>query len=614
MQGVEILKKSLENMPLVPGVYKMLGKDNKPLYIGKAKNLKNRVTSYANIEKLPYRLKRMVFNIHRVEYLITKTEVEALLLESRLIKENKPQYNILLKDDKSFPYICIDEAHDFPRIYKHRGKKKKQSSYFGPYPSAGNVKEVITTLQKVFLVRPCKDSYFKARTRPCIEYEIKRCSAPCVNLIDKKNYMELIQETKDFLNGKTDDIQTDLKQKMQASSDAMEYEKAAEYRNRIVALNTVLNKQSIYSRNISDADIIAIANVGGTICIQVFFLRSGKILGNKEYFPSQIEGQENAEILQFFILSFYQEKPVPKNILLSEDVSEPEILNTALNELANSKVEISVPKQHGEKLKLVDIALTNAKQSIERKLAENENTEKTLEKIAGIFEIKEKIKRIEVFDNSHIFGAQAIGGMIVAGYDEENKWGFLKSQYRKFNVDAGDKKTGGDDFYMMRQVLTRRYGRIQKEDGNFPDLILIDGGKGQLSIAIKVFKELGLYDKLNFVCIAKGPDRNVGREDFYMPNGRIFKLPENDSALYFLQNLRDEVHRFAITGHRAKRSKALVKSPLDEIPDIGAVRKKSLLAHFGSAKAVKEASLEQLLQVKGISKNLSDQIYNYFRG
>ena len=590
----------------------MMGEGGRILYIGKAKNLKNRVSNYTIITQLPYRLARMVGQVTQVEYIITQSEVEALLLEARMIKEHKPPYNILLKDDKSFPYICIDETHDFPRIYKYRGAKKKNASYFGPYPSALTVKEAIAAIQKAFLLRPCKDSYFKNRSRPCIEYDIKRCSAPCVEYVSKVDYKKLVTQGKDFLSGKSDEIKLSLQAEMQKASDEMEYEKAATFRNRIATLVKIQSKQHIHTK-LEDADVIAIYNSTGKVCIQVFFVRGGKVLGNAEYFPRHTEEISNAEILQFFLISFYQEKPMPKNIILSEETAESEDTVAALRELSGINVEISVPKQHGEKLKLVEMALNNANQSIERKVAEEESSGVILKKIQKLFNIKEEIRRIEVFDNSHIFGANAIGAMIVAGFDEENKWVFLKKYYRKFNVDAGGKKTGGDDFYMMHQVLTRRYKRMMEENEKFPELILIDGGKGQQSVAFEVFRELGILDKVNFVCIAKGEDRNSGREDFYLQDERVFKLPVNDSALFFLQNLRDEAHRFAITGHRAKRKKSLTTSVLDEIPDIGKVRKKALLNYFGSARNVEDATIEDLCRVEGISKTLAEQIYNFSR-
>ncbi len=615
MQGVENIRASLKNMPSASGIYRMVGANNKILYIGKAKNLKKRVYSYTLIKKLTNRLRRMVMQVETIQITTTKTEAEALLLESRLIKENQPPFNILLRDDKTYPYIAIDESSDFPRIYKHRGAKKKNVSYFGPYPSAGSVMSAISSIQKIFLLRPCTDSFMKSQTRPCMEYEIKRCSAPCVDKINKLEYASQIQLTKDFLNGKSDHIKSEMKSKMENASKLMEYELAAKYRDRIQALNNVSVKQTIYSNNISDADVIGVFQAGGKVAIQILFVRGGKMLGMSEFFPRGTEDMVEIEIIEYFIMSFYASRPLPKNILTSHEIINKDAIIEALYGLSKSNVSIFFPKK-GERKSLVDMALMNAKASLERKMAEDETAQKTLVRIQEIFELNEEIKRIEVFDNSHISGTNAIGAMIVAGYDEEGKWGLQKKLYRKFNVDAGEKKTGGDDFYMMEQVLRRRYGRIQKEEkdgASFPGLILIDGGLGQLNVATKVFEELGLANKLNYVGIAKGVDRNAGREDFYLPNQTPFKLEHNDPALYFLQNLRDESHRFAISGHRAKRSKSLIKSQLDEVPDIGSTRKKALLNYFGSVKAIKEAELEQLIKVDGISRKIAERVYNWFQ-
>lgn len=615
MKGIKAIQKALENMPSSSGIYRMVGSDGDILYIGKAKNLKKRIYSYTQIAKLTNRLRKMVSQVQSVEITTTRTEAEALLLESRLIKGNQPPYNIMLRDDKSYPYIALDESHDFPRILKHRGAKKKQVTYFGPYPSVGAVMNAISSIQRVFLIRSCTDGFFKSRTRPCMEYEIKKCSAPCVDKISEQEYGSLVSATKDFLNGKSDEIRLKMQEKMEQASKLEEYEIAAKYRDRIQALNAISAKQNIYSKTVSDADVIAIAFAGGKVAVQILFIRSGKMLGASEFFPRGAEDFSEAEIIEHFIMSFYSSRPAPKNIIISNDIYSKSSVEDALYESAQAKVKIIYP-QKGEKLGLVDMAIANAKASLERKLIEDESSSKTLKRIADILEIKEDIKRIEVFDNSHISGTNAIGAMIVAGYDEDGKWGLQKKLYRKFNVDSGEKKTGGDDFFMMRQVLKRRYGRIQKEaeqGATFPDLILIDGGLGQLNVATEVFEELGIAGKLNYVGIAKGVDRNSGREDFYLPSQTPFKLEPNDPALYLLQNLRDEAHRFAITGHRAKRAKSLIKSQLDEIPDIGSVRKKALLNHFGSVKAIKEATLDELTKAEGISKKTAEKVFNWFQ-
>lgn len=643
MKGVEVIKEALKQMPDTSGVYRMIGADERLLYIGKAKNLKNRVSNYTVITQLSTRIARMVFQVERVEFTVTTTEAQALVLEAHLIKHNKPPYNILLRDDKTFPYIAIDNSHDFPRIYKYRGQKKKNVSYYGPYPTVWAVNQAIKALQKVFLVRPCDDSYFKNRTRPCIEYEIKRCSAPCVNKIDKANYAELITQSKNFLSGRSDEVKNDLQNKMNSASENMEYEMAAFYRNRISALSSIQTKQPINCKTFDEADIIAIFRKGNIAAIQVFFVRNSYILGNTEYFPKEIDDLTDTEILEFFITSFYEMKPVPKNIFVSSEVDN-NVVEQALEEIANTKTEILFP-QKGEKKALIDMALKNAELALDKKLAEEENTKSVLKKIEVLFGINKPISRIDVFDNSHLFGKSAVGAMIVAGFDEENKWGFQKKLYRKFNVDSGEKETGGDDFYMMKQALKRRYSVIaselertkqsqeiethnnseiaslaqdelslarNNELSNFPELILIDGGKPQLTAAYEVFKELGVLDKFVFVGIAKGIDRNAGNEEFFMIGRESFRLEPNSAELYFLQNLRDEAHRFAITSHRNKRNKSLTKSGLDEIDDIGPTRKKALLSYFGSVKDIEAATIEDLMKVDGINKTIAEKVFEYF--
>jgi excinuclease ABC subunit C len=615
MNGLNYLKDFLKNAPTASGVYRFVDEKDEIIYIGKARNLKNRLSNYALVDKLTNRMARAVYLINKIETTETRTEAEALLLEASLIRQHKPRYNILLKDDKSFPYIEIDEGHDFPRIKKHRGKKKKNATYYGPFPSSMAVKQAINSIQKVFQVRPCKDSFFKNRTRPCLEYDIKKCTAPCVNYVSKEEYSKQIDDVKKFLSGKNFEIQKQLTTKMEEAAEKMEYEIAASFRNRIRALAAIQAKQSIAVQSLSDADVIAIYQIPPRTCIEIFFVRAGQSVSHIEYFPKRTEDMTVEEILEMFIGHFYQNNPPPKEIILSHEIANKEILEEALYNLAQTKISISTP-QRGDKRDIIERALNNAKSAIEKILQEDEVIKNTLQNLAEKFAIKTEIKRVEIFDNSHIFGTNSIGAMVVAGFDEEGKWGFLKKHYRKFNVAAAKTSnrplTGGDDYFMMEQVLRRRYSRLKDEGGDYPDLILIDGGKGQLSSAEKVFAELGLLDTLKFVCIAKGEDRNAGREDFYLPNQSPFKFPEKDELLYFLQKLRDEAHRFAIEGHRKKREKSALKTALDEIPNIGTGRKRALLNHFGSARAVSEASIPELRKVEGISEQLAKKIHDWF--
>lgn len=597
--GRKIIKDFVETAPDVPGTYRMLGEKGDVLYVGKAKNLKKRISSYTILEKLPPRLQRMVMTTASMEITITRNEAEALLLESNLIKNLKPRFNILLRDDKSFPYIAINKEHDFPRISKHRGDKKTASVYFGPYPSGGDVNRAISALQKAFLIRPCADSIFSNRSRPCLEYQIKRCSAPCVAKISKEEYAILVKQAEEFFSDKSHEVQQQLTEQMEEASRKTNYEKAAIYRDRIRALSAIQAKQGININSIKDADVIALAKDGEKICIQVFFIRGGQTIGNKPYFPSQTEGYKSAEIMEAFLSRFYQDNIPPKLVLLSHDVFGKKLLEEAL------KIKLFLP-QKGEKRALVETALANAKEALERKIHEAAGEKELLKKLADLFGIDDEIKRIEVYDNSHIFGKHAVGTMIVAGPE-----GFNKSAYRRFNVDAGAKKTGGDDYFMMRQVLTRRFTKMADE--NRPDLVLIDGGGAHMKVAEQVFADLGISE-IFFACIAKGPDRNAGREDFYIPGKKPFKLTEGDPLLYYLQRLRDEAHRFAIMSHRSKRAKSITKSALDEIPGIGAKRKKALLNHFGSVNGIEQATIEELMKVEGINKKAAQQIHDWLRG
>ncbi len=639
--GPNLIRKELEHLPQSPGVYRMLDAEGQVLYVGKARQLKSRVSSYVQVERLVPRLQRMVMQTAKMECTRTRTEAEALLLEANLIKSLKPRYNILLKDDKSFPYIAITpgedvkrSGHAFPRIMKHRGTKKPGYRYFGPYASAGAVNEAIATLQKAFLLRSCSDSIFASRKRPCLEYQIKRCSAPCVDYVSKAEYAEQINAAVAFLEGKTREVQERLNAEMNEAAEALEFEKAAALRDRLEAMAKITASQGINTAKMEEADVLALAQEGERVCISVMFIRGGFTLGHRTYFPKQVEGLDAEEVMEAFIGRFYQNNTPAKRLLLSHDVYCKAVLEEALSELAGKKVALLLPLR-GEKRALIETSLVNAKAALERKVTEEAGERDLLKRVAEIFDIPGEIERIEVFDNSHLFGTNAYGAMIVAGPE-----GFIKNGYRKFTVDPArpssraqpsdrgsrvaaaprhDSIRGGDDFDMMRQVLTRRYGRLKKEnpereregkDNIWPDLVLIDGGAGHLSVANAVFEELGIHD-LPFVCIAKGPDRNAGREDYYLPDRAPFKLEKNEPVAYYLQRIRDEAHRFAISTYRAKHQKSLRKSALDSIPGIGTKRKKALLNHFGSVKLIGEASVEELMQVEGVNRKTAETILEY---
>ena len=602
MKGVKLIEHNLKTMPSTAGVYKMLAGDSSVLYVGKAKNLKKRVSSYTNLKKLSNRIANMVLKVEKLEIITTRTEAESLLLESNLIKELKPRYNILLRDDKSFPYITISgKDKKFPRIEKHRGVKKKNSSYFGPYASAGDVNSAISAIQKAFLLRPCADSFMKNRKTPCMEYQIKRCSAPCVNKISQKDYASLVKQAEDFLSGKASDAKKTLQKQMDKASAELDYERAAIFRDRITALTNIQASQSINAKNIKDADIIALHQKDGHFAIEVFFIRSGQTRGNKAYFPTGTSGYDESEVLEAFINNFYLKNPPPKEIILSHNLPGKSLIEQVLSGEVNHKVKISFPLK-GEKRGLVEMALSNCVSSLERKIEENLTNTENIENLKKTFGLNGDIERIEVYDNSHIFGKSAVGAMIVAG-----KEGFIKNSYRKFNVDAGSKK-GGDDYYMLEQVLRRRFKK--GSDLQKPDFIMIDGGKGHLSTALRVFEDLNL--DINFACISKGEDRNAGREEFHIKGKEPFRLPEKDPFLFYLQRLRDEAHRFAISSHRSKRAKNLIKSELDEIGGIGSSRKKALLNHFGSVRAIKEASISEISKVSGISSKMAQNIHDFF--
>ena len=579
------------------------------LYVGKAKNLKKRVSSYLLMDRMPLRLQRMVFDTHTCEIVITHTEAEALLLESNLIKQLKPGYNILLRDDKSFPYIMILGGHDYPRIVKHRGARAKGNEYFGPFASAGAVNHTLATLQKVFLLRSCNDAVFSNRTRPCLLFQIKRCAAPCVDHISRENYSELVREAREFLTGDSRAIQTELARRMDEASGALNYEEAAAYRDRIRAMTSVQAHQDINFQSVGEADVIALHRAGGHSCVQVFFFRGGQNFGNRAYFPVHADDDSDGDILEAFVGQFYDSFTPPKDVFLNNETPNQAVLAEALTIKAGRTVTIAVP-QRGDRRTLIDHATTNAREALLRRMAENTAQRNLLEGAAEVFSLAATPERIEVYDNSHISGTHMVGAMIVAGPN-----GPMKNAYRKFNIKTAD-LAPGDDYGAMREVLTRRFARAQKEDperklGQWPDLVLLDGGQGQLNAGLKVMADLGISD-LCIAGIAKGPDRNAGREQFFMPGRAPFMLPPNHPVLYFLQRLRDEAHRFAITAHRAKRSKAIGQSLLDEVTGIGAARKKALLRHFGSAKDVAAAGLKDLQSVAGISAATAKKIYDHF--
>ncbi len=612
-QGATVLRDALTTMPGTPGVYRMLDAKGDALYVGKARNLKRRVSQYLQFHRMPHRLLRMVAETRKMEIVSTHTEVEALLLESNLIKRLKPRFNVLLRDDKSFPYIALIEDHDFPQVTKHRGSRDRKGSYYGPFASAGSVNQTLTAMQRAFLLRSCNDSIFTTRTRPCLLYQIKRCSAPCVGRISKADYATLIGEAKAFLDGRSRDAQEKIAAKMQAASDAMDFETAAMYRDRIRALTAVQARQDINVDDLGDCDVIALASEGGQTCLQVFFFRGGRNYGNRAYFPRHDKSQDEADIVQAFLGQFYDDKPPPPLLALSHEPPERELIEEALTAKAGRRVRILVPER-GTKRKPVEHALANAREALARRMAETGAQAKLLAGVAEVFGLEAPPKRIEVYDNSHIQGAHAIGGMVVAGPE-----GFIKNQYRKFNIKGdgkSDVSAGGDDFAMMREVFERRFGRALREDpdrsgGTWPDLVLIDGGEGQLNAALGVLAELGI-DDLNLVGVAKGPDRNAGRERFFVPGRAPFQLEPRDPVLYYLQRLRDEVHRFAIGGHRTRRAGAIQRSALDDIPGIGPRRKKALLLHFGSSAAVKRAGLADLAAVPGVGPDAAKKIYDHF--
>ena len=578
------------------------------LYVGKARALKNRVTNYTQVAKLPKRLQRMVAQTRSMTVVTTRSEAEALLLEAQLIKRFRPAYNVLLRDDKSFPFILLREDHAFPRVQKHRGARRLRGQYYGPFASAGSVTRTLNALQKLFLLRSCSDGFFANRSRPCLLYQIKRCSAPCVGRIDEGDYAQLVDDAKAFLAGKSTGVQARLSKLMAEASERQDYELAAVHRDRLRALTYIQGSQTVHSEGLGDGDVFALASKGGATCIQAFFIRGGQNWGHRAFFPAHTADVPEAEVLSSFLVQFYEDMPPPRRILVDRALPEQQLLEEALCERADRRVAIEQP-QRGARRKLMEQAKRNAEEELDRRLAETSSQAKVLRELADTFELPDLPKRIEVYDNSHIMGTNPTGAMIVAGPE-----GFRKNSYRKFNIKSG--VTPGDDFGMMREVLERRFARLEKEDpdrssGEWPDLILIDGGKGQLSAACEMMEDAGVHD-IPVVAVSKGPDRNAGRETFHLPGGRELTLPPNSALLFYLQRLRDEAHRFAIGTHRQKRAKSLTTSTLEEVPGIGPGRKRALLMHFGTARAVKNAALEDLERAPGISRTMARQVYDYF--
>ncbi|MBL1148156.1 MAG: excinuclease ABC subunit UvrC [Pseudomonadota bacterium] len=610
-EGIKIIKEFAAGLPLDPGVYRMLDKNGEALYVGKAKELKKRVQSYTRARQLTVRLARMVAETVRMEFTVTATEAEALLLETNLIKKLKPRYNILMRDDKSFPYIAITSDHDYPRVLKHRGAKRKNRDYFGPFAGAGDVNRTLALLQKAFMLRNCTDHDFATRSRPCLQYQIKRCTAPCVGYVSKEDYAAQVKMAENFLTGKSAEIQKDFAAKMQQESDAMNFEKAAQYRDRIRALSAVQSRQGFHAAGLQDADIIVIHQQEGRSCILSFFYRSGQYYGNHAFYPRHDVDAEDADVMTAFLLQFYESHPAPPEIYLNVKPREKNLIAQALSLQEEKKVAILVP-QRGRKREMIEQAALQAEKQCRDYVSGLATQKQLLKKLAKILGLAAAPTRIEVYDNSHISGTNAVGAMIVAGEE-----GFQKQFYRKFNIAQGS-LTPGDDYAMMREVLRRRFARVQKDDPDksknlWPDLVILDGGKGQLSTGLAIFEELGIAD-VPIVAVAKGVERNAGREKIFLPGKAApLSLPEGDAVLYFIQRIRDEAHRFAIGAHRTRRKNAAHKTPLDDIDGIGAKRKKALLKHFGSARAVSEAGIADIATVEGISHEMARKIYEYFR-
>ena len=603
--GKEVIKKELPLIPKSPGVYRMLNHKDDILYVGKAKNLPNRLKSYVAEKNHIIRTERMLSQTFKIEITTTANESEALLLEANLIKKYKPKFNILLKDDKSFPFIFISNKDQWPQVKKHRGKKDKEGFYFGPFASAGTANWTIKMLQKIFQLRVCDDGTFKNRKRPCILYQIKRCSGPCVDYIKKDEYLNSVDHAIQFVSGKSRDIQKNLSKQMEKASEELDFEKASIFRDRIKSLNIIQSSQRINEANLTDADVIAAYKESGKTCIQVFFYRSKQNWGNQAYFPKHDPDQNISEIMSSFLMQFYENKSVPKLVIINADIKDKKLIEETLSKKEKQTISIHIAKK-GTKAKVIAMAEKNAKESLNRKLYEANNNKNLFEGISKKFNLKSNLSLVEVYDNSHIQGTNSIGAMVTFG-DE----GFIKKRYRKFDIKT--KGAEQDDFAMLKEVLTRRFKRAMLEKGNYltlPDLILIDGGKGQYSIAKEVLDEFGLHD-LPMIAIAKGKERNSGNETFFY-DGKAYKFEKNDPTLFFMQRLRDEAHRFAITSHRAKRAKGIRKSMLDQIEGIGSIRKRALLNHFGSARAVESASFDEIKSVQGVEEKVAKKIYNFF--
>lgn len=606
--GVAAIRNVLKTLPHKPGVYRMHDARGDVLYVGKARVLKSRVNNYVQIDRLPSRLRRMVALTRSMTIVTTNSEAEALLLEAQLIKRYRPAYNVLLRDDKSFPFILLRADHKFPRIQKHRGARRHKGQYYGPFASAGSVNQTLNALEKLFLLRSCSDSFFNNRDRPCLLYQIKRCSAPCVGRIDDAAYSELVADAKSFLDGKSSGVQAKLAAEMEGAAEGLDFERAAMLRDRLKALTFIQGSQAINAQGVGDADIFALAHRNGVIGIQAFFIRGGQNWGHRSFFPAHVAELSEDEVFTSFLAQFYEDVPPARLILLDRELPEAALLAEALSERAERKIEIAVP-QRGDRVRLVKQAKRNAEEALDRRLAEGTTQGKLLQEVADLFELAEPPQRIEIYDNSHIQGTNALGAMVVAGPE-----GFIKNQYRKFNIKQA---ATDDDFAMMREVFQRRFGRAQEEDpdrdsGQWPDLVLIDGGKGQMSAVKAALEEIGV-DDVPLIAIAKGPHHGrEGREIFHFPDGREITLPVNAPVLFYLQRLRDEVHRYAIGAHRNKRAKAITASPLDEVPGIGPARKKALLMHFGTAKAVRSASLEDLQKAPGVSAAVAQTVHDFY--
>ncbi len=612
-RGVGVIERALATMPQSPGVYRMLDDKGDALYVGKARNLKRRVTNYTQITRLPERLRRMVHETVTMEIVTTHTEAEALLLEANLIKRLKPRFNIVLRDDKSYPWLMLTEDHPFAQITKHRGARTRKGSYYGPFASAWAVNQTVTAMQRVFLLRSCQDTVFANRTRPCLLHQIKRCSAPCVDRVSTEDYGHYVAQAKAFLGGKASDVQRELAREMEAAAENLEFERAAAVRDRIRGLTHVQGTAVVNPASLTDADIVAGHQIGGQTCVQVFFVRGGNNNGNRAFFPTHARDAEIDIVLAAFLAQFYDDKPIPPCVLLSDTVAEQDLLQEALSLKAGRKIAVTVPAR-GEKRAVVLHAATNAREALERRMAESAGQQKLLEGVAALFGLPATPERIECYDNSHIMGTNPYGVMIVAGPE-----GFQKNAYRKYSIRGPI--APGDDFAMMREVLDRRFARALREQAAsdagegaapaMPDLLLIDGGAGQLSAVRGILQDLGMHH-IPVVAIAKGPDRHAGREWFHVAGRDAFQLPPRDPVLYYLQRVRDETHRFAITTHRAGRSKALITSELDEVPGVGAARKRALLNHFGSARGVKQAGLTDLEAAPGINRETARRVYAFF--